>query len=237
MKDIHILHLYPNELNTYGDFGNVLALQRRLEWHGYHPVIHYYHPGDSLPENADIVVGGGGQDSAQSNVQEDILKIGPQVRQLAEKNVPMLLVCGSYQLFGHKFITDKGEEIKGIGIIDAVTTAGNKRMIGNIAFDTEFGTIYGFENHSGQTVLGASAKPFGKVLRGSGNNGSDKTEGARYNNVFGTYAHGPVLPNNPEFTDGLIAMAVTSRYGEFVPGSIDDSLAERARAGAKARAY
>ncbi|MEL6249943.1 MAG: glutamine amidotransferase, partial [Cyanobacteria bacterium J06627_15] len=29
-----ITHLYPQNLNLYGDLGNVIALQRRCEWHG-----------------------------------------------------------------------------------------------------------------------------------------------------------------------------------------------------------
>ena len=32
-KTIRIVHLYPKEMNIYGDWGNVLTLQRRLEWH------------------------------------------------------------------------------------------------------------------------------------------------------------------------------------------------------------
>ncbi len=237
MKTINILHLYPNEMNTYGDHGNVLTLVRRCEWHGYDPVVHYHHPGGKLPAKIDVVVGGGGQDSAQSTVQADIVRIGSQLRELAKAGVPMLMVCGTYQLFGHKFVTDKKEEIKGIGIFDAVTIAGSKRMIGNIKFETEFGIIYGFENHSGMTTLAKGQPAFGKVVRGRGNNGQDKSEGARYKNVFGTYAHGPVLPNNPKFVDGLIALAAANAYGEFAPKKIDDSLAELARLNADMRSY
>ena len=32
---INILHLYPKNMNLYGDHGNILALKRRLEWRGY----------------------------------------------------------------------------------------------------------------------------------------------------------------------------------------------------------
>lgn len=237
MKSIDILHLYPNEMNTYGDHGNVLALKWRLKQYGFHPTVHYYHPGGTFPGQIDIVVGGGGQDSAQSSVQSDILRIGSMLKDLAEANKPMLMVCGMYQLFGQKFITDKNEKIRGIGIFSIVTVASQKRMIGNIKVETAFGTVYGFENHSGQTTLGSGQQPFGKVIRGGGNNGQDKTEGARYKNVFGTYAHGPVLPNNPRFADELISIAVQNRYGEKITKKIDDSLAELVRESAKTRKY
>ena len=32
--ELNIYHLYPDVLNLYGDRGNVLCLQRRLEWRG-----------------------------------------------------------------------------------------------------------------------------------------------------------------------------------------------------------
>lgn len=237
MKQINILHLYPNEMNTYGDYGNALVLRRRLEWHGYQPKLIYHHPGDKLPEQVDIVLGGGGQDSAQSSVQEDILKIGDKLHMLAADQVPMLMVCGAYQLFGHRYITHEGEEVKGIGIFDAETRGGPKRMIGNVMIQTDFGIMFGFENHSGQTVLGEAQSPFGKILRGGGNNGRDKTEGARSQNVFGTYLHGPFLPNNPIFCDFLIETAARNAYGEFTPRKIDDSLSAMTADNARRRAY
>ena len=54
----------------------------------------------------------------------------------------------------------------------------------------------------------------GRVLRGFGNNGEDGGEGARYKNVFGTYSHGPVLPKNPDFCDGILLAALRRRYGD-----------------------
>ncbi len=237
MKEINILHLYPNEMNTYGDYGNVMALSRRISWHGYEPKVHYHHPGSELFSEVDIVVGGGGQDSAQADVQKDILQIGDELHKLTEQKVPMLMVCGTYQLFGHRYVTHEGVEIKGIGIFDAETIGGDKRMICNVMIKTGFGILFGFENHSGQTTLGPKQAPFGRVLRGNGNNGRDKTEGARSKNAFGTYLHGPVLPNNPTFCDALIKMAAVNRYGSFEPKQIDDRLAEMTRTTARHRPY
>lgn len=237
MKQIHILHLYPNELNTYGDHGNALTLRRRLEWQGFEPVTHHHHPGSKLPAIVDIVIGGGGQDSAQADVQNDILKIGDGLHKLASAGVPMVLICGTYQLFGHRFVTHTGQEVKGIGVFDLETIGGDKRMIGNVMVQSEFGMLFGFENHSGQTFLGKKQQPLGKVKRGNGNNGKDKTEGARTNNAFGTYLHGPFLPNNPQFCDEIIKLAAIKSFGEFRPRKIDDSLALYTRADARRRKY
>jgi len=237
MKKIHILHLYPNEMNIYGDRGNLLALKFRLQQHGIEPVIHFHHAKQALPQKIDIVLGGGGQDSAQSDIQNDVLRVGNKLHRLAEAGVPMLMICGMYQLFCHRFVTQDNQEIKGIGIFNAETIASNMRMVGNLKVSSEFGILYGFENHSGRTFLAKDQSALGKVLRGNGNNGRDKTEGARTNNVFGAYLHGPMLPNNPNFADTLIALAAKNVFGEFKPTKLDDQLAELARAGASKRAY
>ena len=237
MNELHILHLYPNELNTYGDHGNGLTLVRRSQMHGLRPVVHHHHPRAKLPTNIDVVIGGGGQDSAQADVQADILKIGGQLQKLAEKNVPMVLICGTYQLFGHRYVTSSGQEVKGIGIFDAETIGGDKRMIGNVMVKSDFGMLFGFENHSGQTFLGKNQAPLGKVLRGGGNNGKDKTEGARTRNVFGTYMHGPFLPNNPQFCDDIIKMAAQNQNPNFELSVTDNSLSQIVRANSRRRSY
>lgn len=238
-KKLHIVHLYPNEMNTYGDRGNIITLTRRAEWHGLQPVVEYHHPGTAFPRRADLVFGGGGQDSAQSNIQEDILVIGNELHKLANAGVPMLTICGTYQLFGHKFVTHQKQDIKGISIFDLETHATKHRLIGNLAVEADdFGVLYGFENHSGQTHLAAGQPPLGQVTRGNGNNERDKHEGARVHNVLGTYMHGPVLPLNPHLADWLIETAYSMAYGaELASTSVDNHYATMARAAAKDRHY
>lgn len=235
-KPITILQLYPRDMNIYGDWGNTLTLKRRLQWHGYQPILREYNPGDAFPTDIDIIVGGGGQDSGQDKIQEDLLKIGSKLRQLAEDGMPMLMICGLYQLFGKFFKAQDGHIIEGIGLLNIETHAGPERLIGNITTkSSDFGEIIGYENHSGQTFLSKDIQPFGSVFRGAGNNGQDDTEGARQHNVIGTYMHGSLLPKNPLVADFLIEKAVTRKYGEFTPSVIDDTFAEKARAVASKR--
>lgn len=227
---ITILHLYSNDMNIYGDYGNILCLQKRLEWYGYKPSIIEYNQGDKFPKDIDIIVGGGGQDSGQNKIQSDLLKIGPHLKELAKKNTPMLMICGLYQLFGHFFKTVDGTVIKGIGIFDIETYGKTERLIGNIITHSEqFGDIIGYENHSGQTFLSKDTKPLGYVRLGAGNNTVDGTEGARYKNIVGSYLHGSLLPKNPLIADFLIKQAVINRYGVFTKNVIKDNLTELAR--------
>jgi lipid II isoglutaminyl synthase (glutamine-hydrolysing) len=227
---IKVVHIYPREMSIYGDLGNTRALASRLRWHGYEPLVHQHHPGNDFPADAHLVLGGGGQDSGQARVENDLARNAEVLRVLAADGTPMLMICGMYQLFGNAFITLEGERLPGIGILDVTTQGNARRMIGPVVLETAYGDVVGYENHSGSTVLGSGQRPFGLVKSGMGNNGTDRTEGAVTGNVFGSYLHGPVLPANPAFADALIKMAVERALGEpFVPGRIDDELANQAR--------
>lgn len=223
-------------MNIYGDWGNVLVLKKRAQWHGYTVRIVEYNVGDAFPTDADILVGGGGQDSGQVAVQADLKAITPQLIQLAENGVPMLLICGLYQLFGRFFKTSTGTVIEGVGLLDTETHAGPERLIGNTIINSQkFGEIIGYENHSGQTFLEKGTSPLGSVILGAGNNGHDETEGVLYKNIIGTYLHGSLLPKNPQIADFLIEQAALNKFGSFSPTVIDDTFANKAREVARKR--
>jgi CobQ-like glutamine amidotransferase family enzyme len=227
---IHLVHLYPREMSIYGDLGNTRALAARIRRHGYSPVVHQHHPGSPFPEQAHLVVGGGGQDSGQVRVEADLEQIADRLRELASGGTPMLMICGMYQLFGNAFITVEGKRLPGLGILDVTTRGNAKRMIGPVVLSTDFGDVVGYENHSGSTTLGEGQAPFGTVRSGFGNNGTDRTEGARTANVIGSYLHGPILPANPALADALIGLAAERATGRpFEPEAQDDAFADEAR--------
>lgn len=227
---INVVHLYPREMSIYGDLGNTRCLQQRLRWHGYDPVVHQHHPGSTLREDAHLVLGGGGQDSGQARVEDDLAANGDRLRALAADGTPMLMICGMYQLFGNAFLTVDGVRLPGLGILDVTTRGNAKRMIGPVVVRTAFGDVVGYENHSGSTELGPGQQPFGRVRSGHGNNGRDKTEGAVTGRVYGSYLHGPILPANPAFADALIGYAVHRATGrELARGDVDDRVADQAR--------
>lgn len=233
-KPLRILHLYPREMNLYGDNGNILTLQKRCEWRNIPVEVIPYEPGDNPKkiESADIIFGGGGQDSGQASIEDDLRTIGPALRTKVESGTPILVICGFFQLFGNFFETVDGDHFDGIGAFNIETYGGTKRLIGNVVEISEtFGTIVGYENHSGQTVLNSDdVKPLGNVTLGAGNNDEDLQEGVVYKNTIGTYLHGPILPKNPKIADFLISKAIENRDGkepDLVP--LDDSIAELAR--------
>jgi CobQ-like glutamine amidotransferase family enzyme len=220
---VTIGHLYPGDMNTYGDSGNLVALQRRLQWRSYRVEVVAIQPGSDFNFNrADIVIGGGGQDSGQLRIAGDLAGRGQQLRDAAVDGFPMLLVCGLYQLFGNEFVTDLGQRVDGIGVFAATTRGSVDRLIGNIKISTVFGSVVGFENHSGQTTLLPGQQPLGQVVKGWGNNDHTRSEGAMTHHTIGTYLHGPVLPKNPALTDHLILTALQRRHLTQELAPLDD---------------
>lgn len=231
--------LYGSSMNIYGDRGNVMALTQRCRWRGIEAEVVTIGVGEPLtPGCCDLYFWGGGQDREQVPAALDMQgDKGACLRAEVEDGAPLLAICGGYQLVGRFYRTQDGEELPGIGLVDAWTEAGERRAIGNVVVESEeFGTIVGFENHSGRTFLGPGVQPLGRVLVGSGNNGRDRTEGCRFRNSIGCYLHGALLPKNPAVADFLIAAAVRRRHGTDRLADLDDTLETGAQRAAVARA-
>jgi lipid II isoglutaminyl synthase (glutamine-hydrolysing) len=210
-------HLYPDQLNLYGDRGNILTLRQRCQRRGIELRVVGLGIGDALaPDEYDMLFVGGGQDKEQAPVAQDLHDSkGIGLWAAIEDDMPVLAVCGGYQLLAHYYRPANGPDMRGLGVFDAWTIhkgAQVARCIGDVAISWNGSTLVGFENHGGRTYLG-TAKPLGKVLKGHGNNSEDSTEGAIYHNAYGTYLHGSLLPKNPHFADHLIGLALQRTYG------------------------
>jgi len=232
---IRVVTLYDDVMNVYADRGNLLAVQHRAAKRGIGIEAVAASLGDPLPDRADLVLIGGGQDREQRRIADELAAHGPALRAWAEEGVAMLAVCGGFQLFGRWYRDTSGVTLAGAGVFDVTTVApgpGADRCIGDILVRStieEVGEVVGFENHGGRTYLGPTAEPFARVEYGRGNNGSDGTEGVVVGSAIGTYLHGSVLPKNPRLLDWLLARAVLHRTGALpVLPPLDDDLELRA---------
>lgn len=257
---LNICHLYPDLMDTYGDMGNIITIIKRCQWRGIKVNLKGVSVGNSLStDNFDLFFFGGGQDKAQVIVAKDLRKKAKNIRRSVDKGAVLLSICGGYQLLQNYFKTKEDKKIQGIGLFNAYTVGSDDRMIQNLLIkitpnlQSEMTSVYptiqrlpsggnqptdllvGFENHSGKTYLSKDVKPLGTVLKGAGNNGEDKTEGAIYKNAFGCYLHGSLLPKNPHFADFLIVRALERRYGIVKLKSLDDTLEWQAHKSAIAR--
>lgn len=241
--------LYPTLMSTYGDRGNVICLQRRCQWRDIEVEIVPLTRESELQSfrEVDLIVGGGAQDRQQEIVMRDLQGAKAQVlREKLDQGTPGIFTCGSPQLLGHYYEPALGKRIEGLGLLDMVSQHPGidaKRCIGNLVFEItaeplaselenmlgEKPVAIGFENHGGRTYL-SDVQPLGKVIKGYGNNGEDKTAGAFHQNAIATYSHGPLLPKNPFIADWLIKKSLQNKYEqEIILATLDDSLAIAAR--------
>ena len=221
---LHLAHLYGDLLNTYGDVGNIIALQyyaKQMDTDIKVDVISI--EDDFNPDQFDIAFFGGGQDYEQMVVSKDIQTKKAGIKKFIHDQKPLLAICGGYQLLGKYYIGADGEKIPGIGILDHYTLTQSQhrsaeqnqtRFIGDIKIkNDETGVEYhGFENHNGRTFWGENERPLGYVLEGHGNNGEDGTEGAIYLHAYCSYFHGPILTRNGELAKQMLIEALTVKY-------------------------
>ena len=216
MNKIKICHLYGNLLNTYGDVGNVMAFAHEARNLGFEVEIKTVSIGDRFDSNKyDFVFFGGGQDYEQRIVQADLLDKKEEIKKYIESGGVFLAICGGYQLLGQYYFGAYNKKIEGLNIFNhyTINQENTNRFTGQIKIkDNVTGEEYlGFENHGGMTYLDTDQKPFGIVIEGNGNNGSDKTEGFRYKNTIGTYLHGPILARNEDLCKQLLELALANK--------------------------
>jgi hypothetical protein len=235
-RALRLGHLYPSLMNIYGDRGNIVCLQRRCRLRGIDLAVTPLEVGAPLlPGDFDLLFMGGAQDREQTLVSQDLAATKGALREAVEDGVVFLGVCGGYQLSGRFYRGADGAELRGAGVFDLYTLHPGpqaKRLIGNLSAEWEGGSLAGFENHGGRTYLGSGCEPLARVLHGFGNDGESGYEGARHENAFGSYLHGPILPKNPAFADKLLSLAMERRHGDGTLAPLDDSLEYLAHASA-----
>lgn len=222
-SDVVIALVRPALLGTYGDGGNAVVLAQRLRWRGIGARIVELGGVAPVPDSADLVVLGGGEDAAQVAMANDI-GLRRSLARAVERGASVLAVCAAFQVLGTRFETGDGESVEGFGLIDCVTDRGlAERAVGEVVAECALdgvGTLTGFENHGGRTRLGPSARPLAHVTSGVGN-GDDAFgyEGAVAGPIVATYLHGPVLARNPRLADHLLARVVGS---DLAPLELDE---------------
>lgn len=219
---VSIALVFPSLLGTYGDGGNASVLAQRLRWRGIEADVIDVGVDDAVPEQADIYVLGGGEDTAQTLAVSRLA--GGVLARAVQAGKPVFAVCAGFQILGETFLVGRGEVVPGLGIVDCRTDRlPGSRAVGELLCDSDAGLLTGYENHGGRTLLGPDARPLGRVRTGVGN-GDGEADGLVQGSVIATYCHGPALARNPKLADHLLAKVV----GDLPP--LDDREEDELRA-------
>ena len=228
---VRIVSIYPTLLGTYGDGGNVAALSHIAALHELPVDILIISPGMVIPDDADIYVMGGGEDTAQV-AAANALRASGALNRAVDNGASVLAICAGYQLLGHEFPDADGNASPGLGLLDVFTDRLPQRAVGELAaapiaagIETLTQTLTGYENHGGATHLGTGVTPLALVTSGVGN--GDGTEGAIAGRVIGTYLHGPCLVRNPRLAETLLGWAVGRKLDPIVEEAVEELRRER----------
>jgi len=142
------------------------------------------------------------------------------------RRVPIIGICGGYQMLGKVLIDEGGEssggdggDHEGIGLLDAVTRFSGYHktttQVHRLARDvppilSAMGEVTGYEIHMGDTVRGSCAEAF----EGEGAVSDDGL-------VFGTYMHG--LFQNRSAVSALLAYLYTRKGEEYMTTGCPES--------------
>ena len=218
---LKIAYLYPDILQSFSDEANIEAFVMRSKWRDINVQVNYIKTNDRIQSSKyDFYYIGG---SNIINLEDALMQLKDNELELKTSisaNVPMLAVNCGYMLMGNYYQLHNQSQIEALGILNVDSIAGKSHHWGNVIGTCEFlknKTVVGFENHGILSYLKEGVAPFLVLQKGHGNNGRDRTEGARHNNTIGTYISSPILAQNPHLCDFLIATALRVKYKCRIP--------------------
>lgn len=156
----------------------------------------------------DVVILPGTKNTVQDLIWLKHSGLAEQIETLAQREVPIIGICGGYQMLGNAIIDTKGIEggiqgaIEGLGLLDVTThfDAYTKETTQTSAQVIGYGPILkrvkeqpfsGYEIHMGTSILGKNVIPAFRISRTVGAH-IDRLDGAisKKGLIFGTYLHG-----------------------------------------------
>lgn len=196
-----LLHLYHDIMNLYGDYANVLAMQRILEKSGQEVSVDRISlGGNAVLSDYDFIFIGSGTEKNQKTVLADFMKYKEQLKAYIRSDKPLLMTGNSFEMLGRTITDGSGSVFEGLGLYEFyVTELHAKRITADIIAKADFLTkpAVGFINKSSE-ITGIKSPMF-RIEFGVGNNAAEQTEGICDRNFYGTHITGPILEKNPHF--------------------------------------
>lgn len=210
--NVTILHLFPDLMNLYGDWGNVAILRRTLEQMGHTVTVHAPNPGADLGlETAHVIYMGAGMESRAFHALETLRPYGTALKSLVEAGVPMVFCGTAMDLLGKTITDEAGAVHQGLGICVFTTVQGSRRLVGDV-----MGTcpvtdrpVVGYCNTASR--FEGIDTPLLTALTLGDSAGS----GLLYRNVVGSPLTGPLLVKNPELLRYVVTTLLHRNGVEF----------------------
>ncbi len=195
-----LLHLYPNLMNMYGDYANILALKKHLEDQGLTVKVDYKDINEDIDFSLyDFIYMGSGTESKELIALNDIIRYKDEFNNLVNNNKVILFTGNASELLG-KSIDDN----LALNVFDFKTQHTDKRYTGDvIVYNDEIGELVGFVNKS-SIISGDKEHKLFKYIFKDNNLNDEEYEGYIKNNAFATELIGPILLKNPNFMKYIV---------------------------------
>ena len=208
--------LYPEVCNLFGDSQNATYLRQCL------PDAEMIRT--ALPETPyfagqtpDLIYMGAMSERTQRMVIKALTPYKDRLAEMIAGGTVMLFTGNAGEtLMKHiSYVTEK-IETDGLGLLDfTVKTDWFSRYNGKVLGTFADMAVVGFRSQFSMVYGDNTDCFFVKAERGVGINKDSVLEGVRRNNLFVTSLLGPILPNNPLFTEYLLALAGTPAPAAF----------------------
>ena len=211
-------------MNLYGDYGNVVMLQKRLEELGMDVAVDERSDSDVLFDGTsyDFIYCGAGTEKKRDKALGLLAAEKDALKDAIESGVHVLFTGNSWEMLGKSIHTVDGEDVAGLGIFDYTTSETDIRITHDIVAGTELldRPVVGFVNKCG-SVADVKTPLFTKLMLGPGNSEGAGCEGFRYKNFCGTELIGPLLVKNPHMMDMYLRELCGAKYKKIDHGSAE----------------
>ena len=200
--------LFQEVCSLYGDGQNIAYLQATLPEEEF--VFTALNDTPYFAEHTPAMIYiGAMSERTQRRVIEKLLPHRARLEALIDGGTVILATGNACEIFT-KHISYVSEKIEtdALGLFDfTVKTDLFDRYNGKVLGTADGVTITGFRSQFSMIDGDNSDNYFIRVERGDGLNRDSKLEGFRRSNCIGTQVLGPILPNNPLFTEYLLRLA------------------------------
>lgn len=213
-KKIIIGHIFKEQLNRYGDSGNIFALKAGLEERGLFYEIREYSLNEELIlDDIDILFLGNGDSRWKKLILDYLKDYKNKLKEYLEAGNVLLATGTSYYFLGD-YWEKKEEKIPGLGLLELKVEELPGKSLEEVVLESSLegkrSYITGFlendkiENHNYEFL--------GKIIKGS----KPRKEGLIYKHLIGTGLLGPALIYNKELCDLLIKWSSQKKFpGRF----------------------
>lgn len=203
MNEIRILHLLPNMLSLYGEYGNVAILRKTLADLGHSVTLDHWN-GGGLDGSYDFYYVGSGTEANILKATELLAPYREAISAAMDDGKIFLITGNAMALFSRQ----------GLDLLPYDHDVSTKRFMGDVLTVAAFGApMVGYVNTS--CVFTNIATPLLTIAYGKelGNDKSgDPAEGFCRGNLFATQLIGPVLVKNPHFLAHVIRLLTGESY-------------------------